>query len=197
LISWNRLQSGRLRDPLVASHVLVGIFTWFALFGITFPFWLFLPIREPEGIQLLSSPALMASFVAGFVSQVLVVMTALLLLVVALRLLTRRRLWIADVLGCILFGLTGPIVWETPFTFFLSAGFVIPAVYTVFWLVRRFGFVALLGAWVGRVSVGVPFEPTSWYSGLSLIPALIPVLLAALALWVIVNADRHKPESMV
>jgi hypothetical protein len=138
----------------------------------------------------------MASFVTSFLSRILVVMTTLLLLIVVLRLLTRRRLWIADILGCILFGLTGPIVWETPFTFAVSAGFVIPAIYAVFWLVRRFGFVALLGAWAGRVSVGVPFTPGVWYSGLSLVPALIPVLLAALALWVIVSADRRKSESV-
>jgi hypothetical protein len=194
LISWNRLQSGRFRDPLVASHVLVGVFTWYAILGLTALLWLLLPIQGPERVQLLSSPAMMASFVVEFLPRILVATTTFLLLMVVLRLLTRRRLWIADLLGCILFGLTGPIVWETPFTFALSAGFVIPAIYAVFWLVRRFGFVALLGAWSARVAIMMPFAPSGWYAGLGLVPNLIPLALAVYACWVIVNADRRPKE---
>jgi predicted Ser/Thr protein kinase len=197
LISWNRLLSGSIRDSLVASHILVGIFTWYGIMVLNSAFWRWLPIRGPENLAPVNGAATIASLVVVFVPQVLVAMTTFLLLVVILRLLTRRRLWIADCIGCILFGLTGPVVFDTPGTIALSAGFVFPAIYLVLWLVRRFGFVALLGAWAGRVAVATPFVPGSWYAGRSLVIGLIPLALAGFALWSIGNADRRATESAV
>jgi hypothetical protein len=121
-------------------------------------------------------------------------MVEFLLLVVVLRLLARRRLWIADILACILFGLTGPVDFSTPYSFALSGTATVLGVYVVLWLIRRFGFVAMLAAWLPRRVIVAPFVWGSWYTGRELVTQLIPIAVAAWALWVVISVPR-RPES--
>ena len=105
LISWTRLQSGRIRDPLVASHVLVGIAT---IAGVNvLVATLRLAANRLGPVQLSAIPLNSLDSVDTFLSEMLtrtefgLALAVGFLLVVALLRLLVGRLWIADVLGTI------------------------------------------------------------------------------------------------
>lgn len=94
-------------------------------------------------------------------------------------------MWIADILACVLVGMTAALVdFSTPSYFALSATAVVAAEYVALWRIRRFGFVALVAAWMPRALIS-PFVWGSWYTGRLLVTQLIPLAVAASALWVI------------
>jgi serine/threonine-protein kinase len=194
LISWNRVLAGRIRDPLVASHTMAGLAAWYVVLTFRSLVSQFLPIPTPQSAQTLNSPAHLLALVVAAPSRMLQEMVEFLLLVVVLRLLARRRLWIADILACILFGLTGPVDFSTPYSFALSGTATVLGVYVVLWLIRRFGFVAMLAAWLPRRVIVAPFVWGSWYTGRELVTQLIPIAVAAWALWVVISVPR-RPES--
>jgi hypothetical protein len=196
LISWNRLLAGRMRDPLVASHVLAGLVLWFSLANLTSVLFHFVPIRAPESAQTLNGAGDLLAFLVKLPGRMLEGMIVFLLLVVVLRLLARRRLWIADVLACILFGLTGPVDFSSLYYFVFTAAAIITLVYALLWLIRHFGFVAMLAAWMPRALIS-PFVFGTWYSGRELAAQLIPVAVAAWALWVILSAQRRPRTESV
>jgi hypothetical protein len=68
---------------------------------------------------------------------------------------------------------------------------LIAIVITFLWLLRRFGVVAAWAAYFVGFPFGIPFLPSSWYSGRVLIVMLVPVALSAWALWVILSAQRR------
>ena len=201
LISWTRLQTGRLRNPLVASHALAGIVFM----------EIFIQVGEPLVRLFVSGPPALPPFLGGFnaISSLnsAAYMTgvlcnaavvgffdamAYLLMVVLLRLLV-GRLWIADTLGAMLIGLLtlgtfGPSSYQN------AAAIVFGSLvgYGYVWLVRRFGLLALLATWLTSGAVkAVPFSLTSWYTGRSILAQLIPVAVATWALWVILSVQRR------
>jgi serine/threonine-protein kinase len=192
LISWNRLHSGHIRDPLLASHVLTGIAVWSVLYSCVPLIFRFVPVRPPERLSTLDSPSDFGAYLAMLPSQMLSGMVALLVMVVALRVLARRRVWIADILASLLFALTPgtPVDFSTPLTFAMTYTYVSFMTYAIIWLIRRFGFVAMLFAWMGRILI-YPVVFGTWFTGQSLIPLLIPVVIAGWALWVIVSDQRR------
>jgi serine/threonine-protein kinase len=197
LISWNRLLSGRARDPLVASHVLVGIAAWMVMTAFMNPLRSLLPIRAPETLQALDSAADFTAYLTYAPAGMLEGMIVFLLMVVVFRLLARRRVWIADVAACIVFGLTGPIEYSTTGYFVISAAMVLPVVFGVLWLIQRFGLVAMLSAWLARILFVTPFTPGSWYAGRGLAANLILVAVAGWALWVIFSDRRQLQREPV
>jgi hypothetical protein len=195
LISWTRLQAGRVRDPLVASHVLAGVVVspavGLVLYGIPFaasrlgPWQLqTYPIVVLNGVP---------STVSGWFAEIallLFVVIGLVLVVVLLRLLI-RRVWIADLLGIALFGslgLYGGSVYQSAVN-----GLIDALVFGSFvWTLRRFGLLTTT-----TFVVAVAFSPNapvtfgSWYAGRGLAGLGIIAAVAAWAVWVIVSAQRR------
>jgi hypothetical protein len=189
LISWNRLQSGRI-DPLVASHILAGITLWMVARTVLNGLLQLLPVRTPLNVEALDSAAHFAAFLLRVPYQALTITVFFLVSVVALRMLARRRVWIADLIACLLFiQLGAPVDYSTPYYFALTAGFNVASAYGLLWLIRRFGFAAVLSSFMGRLLV-TPLSLGSWYAGYGLVALLILVAVAACALWVILSDAR-------
>jgi hypothetical protein len=103
------------------------------------------------------------------------------------------RLWIAELIGAVLFGVLGPKPWVHQYT--LVAVHSTLVFYVLLLLLRRFGLLAL---WAGAFLFFVltlPVSLTSWYAGRSLAILLIPAGVAAWALWMILSAQRPGTES--
>jgi len=159
LISWTRFQAGLFRNPLVASHLLIGItaaeaFEWLVHHPVRL--WISAPPDAATFLGGVSSPAefVMGRLNAG-VSAIFFGM-GFVLLVVLLRLLV-RKLWLADTLACLALSLLGLGYFGSGLyreiaavVFFTGAGAL------WLWLFRRFGLLSFLTALVillvGRLS---------------------------------------------
>jgi len=199
LISWTRLQGGRARDPLVASHVLVGILanvafgvgaTTLELAAMRFgPRWQ--PSLPSHLEQLDSVASLISDWLLSMAYDFFVVI-GFVLVVVLFRLLV-RRVWIADIVGAILLGGlglgSGGSVYEN-----IIGGLVFAlAFYTEVRVLRRFGLLAQ-ATMVVVVYALLPQAPItfgSWYAGRELAGVGLMAAVAAWALWVIVSAQRR------
>jgi tRNA A-37 threonylcarbamoyl transferase component Bud32 len=198
LISWSRAQSGRLKDPLVASHVLAGMAAaGVAVFGLAAgDVASRSSSRELLAFRLdsLNSVPVFVSGLIGIQSAALFVVIGFLLWVVLTRTLLRRA-WLADVLASLLFGLgglqTGNAV-QNAFFFLIYALLG----YSMVWTLRRFGLLATLAYFAAALTASVstiPMTFPSWYSGRDLMTLGIPAAVAAWALWVIVSA-KWRPS---
>ena len=193
LISWTRFQSGRLRDPLVASHILAGMLLALAIWavGLTLNgvFSGGKQILVPR-VETLSSAAGLMPFLTGAAAGGMIFAIGILVFVVLMRLLV-RRVWIADLLASLLLGagpLGGPWVYQYP----ADRVYAVVVAYSSLWLFRRFGLLALVTLSVTRWAVWtLPVSLTPWYAGRSLVVLAIPAALAAWALWVILSAQRR------
>jgi hypothetical protein len=199
LISWTRLQAGRVRDPLVASHVLAGIMantafgvgaTGFGLAALRF-----LPAPQPSlpsHLRQLDSAAGLVSDWLGSMATNLFVVLAFVLVLVLFRLLI-RRMWIADVAAAILFGGFG-LVPNGGLLENVVGGLIFAlAFYVEVWVLRRFGLLAnaTLVVVVYSLLPQMPVTFGSWYAGRELAGLGIMAAIAAWALWVIVSAQRR------
>jgi hypothetical protein len=195
LISWTRLQSGRVRDPLVASHVLAGISVSAAV-SVLISAARVAASRQGPPLYTLSLNSL--DSVTAFISEMLrlavvglFLAIGFLLVVVLLRLLV-RRMWIADVLGSVLFGVVGLWGAANPYQGILLGLPFACGVYSWLWLLRRFGLLATVAALVvDFISFAVPVVFPSWYAGRSLVSLAIPMAVTAWALWVILSSQRR------
>ena len=60
------------------------------------------------------------------------------------------------------------------------------------WLLRRFGFLTNLIVWlVQGMVLAWPLTITGWFAGRSMAVHLVPVTVAAWALWVILSAQKQ------
>ena len=103
LISWSRLQSGRLKDPLVASHILAGIAAVLAYeVAETYSSFVFSQYYRQVApfplVGLNGVPAFLAMLFSSLGTPVYLVM----LFAPVLRLLARKRLWLADAAAAVL-----------------------------------------------------------------------------------------------
>ncbi|HYL78735.1 MAG TPA: serine/threonine-protein kinase [Bryobacteraceae bacterium] len=202
LISWNRLLAGRLRDPLIASHLLAGFLLWASSVVLTVGRYTLMPgpLTAPPAltIQSLNSPGYFAAGILSRVTNVLMVGIGIVLIVVLLRLLL-RRVWIADVVGSILFGFSANVDFSNPYRLAASGAINTVVVYLWLWLLRRFGLVAVLAVGLAvNINHAVPPPSlTSWYAGRSIVGLSILVAIPAWALWVILSAKRRTESAPV
>ena len=191
-ISWTRLCAGNVRNPLVASHVLAGVMAAEA----------FLAIYSAASALFSSVPLVITRGLASIADGISLAMTGmigglgtalgLLLLVVVLRLMI-RKVWIADWAAVFLLALarigsfgSGSARNVAVVVFFMSVSMVFV------WLLRRFGFLAMLFALLTGVSItATPFLFSGWMAGQALTLRLIPVAIAAWTLSVILSAQRR------
>jgi serine/threonine-protein kinase len=198
LISWTRVLSGQVRNPLVASHVLVGVCLEVAFVAaVRGVFWV---VRPPTGQRIPISIAALqgGTFPLGAWLQMavgaLAFVMAFVLIIVLLRLVL-RRLWIADLLGAILiFALlnpTGAVSAQGDAIIYVVR---LPIAWALLWSLRRFGLLSVLVAiqcdWLLASQVFGGWD--SWYVGWSLLPWAAMVSVAAWALWVILSTQRTR-----
>ena len=191
LISWLRVVGGRFRDPLVTSHLLVGISAGLMLALLTqvtsvaTTGFLNDPTGGGETASIVSLNGL--RFFLGILLDGLKInawiATGTVLLMVLLRSVARSTR-VADVLFVVL--LTLP--W-LPFP--VGVPGVVLANVTVVWVIRRFGLLAIVaGACVSGAVQGMPLAAASWYAPLSL---TTPILVAALAAWSVYVIATSQP----
>jgi len=196
LISWNRLLAGRIRDPLVASHILAGLLLFFAavvMIGLASILVSAAPVAPPS--QMMVSLTSATDFVAGLIGNIqgaLFAGTAFLLLVVLLRLVL-RRVWVADSLSALVWVALGLSVdFTNPFRFAVTGAAYVLAGFSILWVIRRFGFLSIFAFWfVNNIYVLTPpLQPTAWYGARSLVSLAIVIALSGWALWVVVSGQK-------
>ena len=200
LISWNRLLAGRLRDPLVASHVLAGFFVFWAAAQIVLLVHAVVSappiVPFPTAITALDSTTHFAAGLLAHAGGVPALGMAILVLVVLLRLLV-RRVEIADPLSAALLALAGiALDFSNPYRFAVTWVAYLLFFYAFLWVLRRFGLLAVMTmCLMNNLALATPFTPyTSWYAARVLVSTGIMVAIAAWALWVILSV-KHGPGS--
>jgi hypothetical protein len=77
----------------------------------------------------------------------------------------------------------------------LVAGFVFLTLSSMIWLwlLRRFGFLAMMTLWLFAIcGLFLPLGATGWIAERTIAFQLIPLVLAAWALWVILSSERQR-----
>jgi hypothetical protein len=196
LISWSRFEAGRFRDPLVASHVLVG------LIGSSMSFVVADAIRL-TGSRLWGPWALNPIFltplngVPRYISELLLIVVvgtliviSLLFIVVWLRILIRRTT-VADIAGSLLLGVSAVSASAGVLENLVLIALLTLQYYALIWFLRRFG---LLATWTAVICAGMitrtPMTFSSWYAGRSIALIVFYTAIALWALWAIVAAER-------
>jgi hypothetical protein len=188
LISWSRLQSGRVRDPLVASHILVGLTAGLSLQVLGLAVHAIFaggdPIYLPR-IDALSSPAFFAAYVLfeivrGLSSSLL----SLLLLVLARGAV--GNIWLACLIAAVIQGtfVFSPWVAQQPVT---SGWQILAGFFVLAFVVRRFGTLALFPTTFLNLVLTSPVSLGGWHTSSSLMLLALLALVSGWALWVIVS----------
>jgi serine/threonine-protein kinase len=181
LVSWTRVLSGRVRDPLVGRDVLIGVFTGVCLVGVTALQTRILATSSPAEYSFLaldslaSGPVLLSRLIVGLLDGVQYAVGGLALLALVRRAVGRTWLAAAVVIACSLPLLPGGIqgVESLPFL-------IVPAIGSLFVMLR----VGLLAHAVSLVTarwlVASPLVlHDAWYQSSS-IATLLLVLAVAL-----------------
>jgi hypothetical protein len=196
LISWSRVQRGRLRDPLVASHILAGTLVMTVLIALRLTMARLAPAVVPlwaTFTSLNSVPFFTGNLVGGVIAG-LFFGYGFLLLVVLMR-LALRRIWIADLIAFAAFGLAfiGPGYIANRQVFLIGSALSVAFTVSMSWIMRRYGLLSLLTAViVMQCLVAAPILLTAWYGGRSLVVLSIPACIAAWSLWVIAASGKAR-----
>jgi serine/threonine-protein kinase len=193
LISWTRLLAGRLRDPLVGGHILVG-----CAFGIGLTLWSMLKMATLlnqglvswQNYPMLSGPGWVAhSLLWHLVWWSLVKALAFGVLLLFARVLLRRE-WLAMV-AVVLLANAVPIVEGSHLL--IQIAFEVPAAAIAVWLLLRRGVLPMIVAsFISELTIYTPLTTdfAAWYSGPTLI-VLTTVL--ALEIWSFAAALAGRP----
>ena len=186
IISWSRMLTGRLRDPIVGRDLLVGAFCG-ALFGLIQ--WAECAAKTYVGVEpgpilttldpLLGSRFLASAAISHLYSAIVNTM-GLFVLIFLLRLLLRRD-WLAGGSLVVIVTLASMVGKDLPL---LVAAFNIAALLVFVTLLFRFGLVAVAVAnfVAAALSTGFPMsmEFSRWYGG----PTIVALLaLSAIAVY--------------
>jgi hypothetical protein len=196
LISWSRLQRGQWRDPLVASHILTGTLVMTGMIALRLAVSRLSPaiIPLPALFTSLTGASVFTANLAGNIVSGMVFATGFLLLVVLMRLLA-RRVWIADVITFMGYGLAfvGPGYTANRQVFVYGLVLSVVSAFITLWVMRRFGLLSLLTAVVLlQVIIPTPIAMGTWYTARSLVALCIPAVIAAWAMWVIASSPARN-----
>jgi Protein kinase domain/zinc-ribbon domain len=190
LISWTRLLSGRLRDPLVGRDILVGILagglvTLFFFIQQSVPTFANVPAMTPipPSFQTLGTLSQLVSSILRLSTAAPILTLAIMSLLVLLSVLLRRR-WLAIavsglVLTLIDLGPSENLRTDVPVALLFGALIVFVA--------ARFGILALYATflvYVLIVNLPVTLDFSRWYAGRSLFVLLIVLGLAFGGFWI-------------
>jgi serine/threonine-protein kinase len=195
LISWTRVQQGRFRNPLVASHALAGLAV--VAWGMTL-LWalrtMFSPIPYGLVISFLDNTGRAAGSLL-FVAWANTFVTLSLLLLLMLARFVFRRAWIADTAVALLFSAASLGSVTNSHVAMLFAGCNAVLFLSYVWLFRRFGLLCMVMIFLVPLAQLPPPDWSAWYFGRALVGPLIPVAIAAWAVWVIVSSHRPASEA--
>jgi len=185
IVSWSRLLSGSLRDPLVGRDILIG-FAAHILAELIFllekqsSVWLGFPAPQPGffSVDSLSGARAMIAELLNNVSGGIFFGLAFLLFLFLLRMLLRKQ-WAAGALFILLLASMRALQSETPA---LSALFGALGAGIFLFVMMRFGLVAMIAAFLFNELFTFPIttDASAWYAGVGF-AAL--ALTAALALY--------------
>jgi tRNA A-37 threonylcarbamoyl transferase component Bud32 len=196
LISWTRVHTGRLLDPLVASHILVGVLAQVTVFFAGFALITALSrgraVFMTPSIDSLIDDARFAAAMFEVPGRCSAELVEFLISIVLLRFLV-RKLWLADVIGAGLLGGAMVTPWLNAHP--LAVGYNCIAVYSLLVVLRRFGYLAVWAALGTQMMLLVlPISLHSWYAGRSVIALLFLACLGGWALWVILRPHAHQGD---
>jgi hypothetical protein len=195
LISWTRILSARIRDPLVGAHVLIG-----TAFGVGLAFWYAvrawvmlqhgaLPIQMRIDYAILQGAA---SVMSAWLENVIAATTEG-LGSVALFLLLRavlRRGWPAGAGYILLYSAPFILMSTRPFT---DAAFLMPIAAVYLWVLIRFGVLCMtMTSFVSAILTRFPMttDLSAWYSGATVFAL---AMVAGLAIWSFRAALAGRP----
>jgi len=189
LVSWTRLCHGQARNPVVASHILAGIVAAEAFGMIVRPGFTVLS----GGFSVLQLGFTTFSLMLGMTLLILTLGLVFALVAVLLQQFTGRPMLTGLALA-VLFSIPAGLeaYGHSPFVVMLFCGLFTGASMVWLWLLRRFGFLTNLVVWlVQGMLVAWPLTITGWFAGRSMAVHLVPVTVAAWALWVILSAQKQ------
>jgi hypothetical protein len=182
LISFARFTSGRFRDSLVASHILVGLAVGMGMMVLGKVLLLVFHQIETIPMENLTGFRFLYGSLLALPQDIAFTNTAVILMLVLLRLVLRRT-WLADVVVVALF--------------VFSAGFGSPVGMADtalggtlnIWVLRRFGVLAQ-AAFLSTLFLrnNLPWTPVSWYTAYSLTAPLVVAAVSGCALYIILRA---------
>ena len=185
MITWSRLLTGRLRDPLIGRDILIGVLagvvtrSWWSLYHILIG-WLSLPGDEPVlgSLGALTGVRQALAMNINSVATALYMPMAWLFLVLLLRVLLRRQ-WLAVAVAVASVVLSSVAESSNPvlFSLFLTVAFGI-----FLFILLRVGLLAGV-CWVlsmyASADVVLTADMSSWFAGRSLFTLLAVAALAA------------------
>jgi serine/threonine-protein kinase len=183
LISWTRLLAGRVRDPLVGSHILAG-----SAFGIGLTLWLMLKMATllnqglvtTQAWPMLGGPGWMVnSLVWNLVWWSVVKALAICVLLLFAKVLLRRD-WIAIAAAVLLANVV--TILDGP-RLLIEIAFELPAAAVAVWLLIRWGILPMMVAsFIAELVIYTPLTTdfAAWYSGPTL---LVVAIVLGLAIW--------------
>jgi hypothetical protein len=201
MITWSRVLSGKLRDPLVGRDILVGgtcgiLLVFLSQLDILLPSWLGLPPSLPKlpgpvhdlG-DVLGAPYRLSVLIAGLMASInltLVVLLLMLILRVAI-----RPAWLAMAVSWLLLSVFQTTATSQDVCFPWLTSSIVVAVAMA--LLVRVGLVALMAAlfsWFLLVNSPLTLNVQAWYAPAGVFAVL---LAAALLIYGFVNARAGQP----
>jgi hypothetical protein len=191
LIAWTRALAGRVRDPLVARDVLVGVglgalVNVTALVQVVGPAWVGLPPPPPMGTTLsaLGSTRLLLGAVLALPGAAIVNAAIVVFMFVLIRVLL-RRVWLASAVSVIVgVLLVGPETLQSEnLAFTLATTLVIPVL--VVGCAVRYGLLALVAMLFTNMLLWrvPPAWPTEWFAPMQIWTIGLAFLLALYGLY--------------
>ena len=194
LISWSRLQTGRITDPLVCSHLLAGIAAVMAAEAVMAIFALaveryfrdYFPIPLDALTSVSTFWGMLFITVGAFFSYIL-------LFAPVVRLFLPQRIWLADGIAAVLASTWSFAGSDNTLQNVIGGSTTVLFCLINLWLLRRFGLLAAVASLLtdALIEYVMPIELRSWYGGRSLIVLAIPALAAAGSAWVVVSTLRQ------
>ena len=194
MVSWTRILTGRFKDPVVKTHLLIGV-----LFGVAWSLLTAIAIlvikgRPGTAVEEVSTDALLgfthvaSAFVSVLPNAALSVMVFFFLLFVVRAVTRRERL--AAIMFVAVFTVMATLVSPNPLLLF---PFNLVQFTTLAFMLTRFGIVStFVGIVVANLLLGFPLttDMSAWYAG----PAIFAVaLIAAGAIYAFRGAIAGRP----
>jgi hypothetical protein len=198
VISWNRLLTGRLTDPLVLSHILTGIAAGSGLavvyeLGNLIPLWLGMAPPMPGMVMLLRYLSADNTLTVMFISLLISLYLGLLylLILVLLQLVLRRRM-LAGAAFIVVAAAVSVLPWQDVGVSSWLFAAITSA--TMLLLLVRYGLVAAFaGLLVARIMRELPITPdlSIWYGGETILG--VGILAAVTLIAAIFSVRRSAP----
>jgi hypothetical protein len=194
LISWTRFSQGRLRNSLVASHVLAGI-----VFGTIISLAALKPITSSTFILPAdwANPAGSVTLYSITMAHGLFIGLGILTLVIMARMVIPSA-WAATLIVSATFAIGLMYSPSQSTQEFLVMVPIATLYFSVsIWMMWRFGLLSMVTAYAFMVpTVFTPLTATGWMADRLIALHLIPVAVAVWALWVILSVRRPGESQM-